>query len=341
MVFTDEPGAVIVGVKPPILTRAARGEGEHGVLLLDGRAVVGGPGLLGDGRAHRDDLVGQRGVADRLMPGPELPGRDDQLDAVRVDQAGVEARADVVAVVQLRQTADRHVDDVDAAVDDEVRRALGEGGVGAAAGPGAGARGDDLRTGGRAVHPAAEEAVGGGDAGDVRAVGGLDETDVDEVALLADPAAAERVDVLADLDDERRLLDDLGGRVVGTEVAGLVPVLVRLHRLVVREVVVLVGVHADGAGGRVVQHPEDVGGVAVTVDVTGRVAARGDRLGEAAELVGALLGAFQLCEEAVKTGPATGAFCRRQVASPSVIGSVAVTQSTILRSPVVVFWRAG
>ncbi len=40
-------------------------------------------------------------------------------------------------------------------------------------------------------------------------------------------------------------------------------------------------------------------------------------------------------------GPVTDVVIGRQVPSPSVTGSVAVTQSTILRSPVVVFWSAG
>lgn len=54
-------------------------------------------------------------------------------------------------------------------------------------------------------------------------------------------------------------------------------------------------------------------------------------------------GAFQLWPPAVKVPPVavTGVIWARQVASLSVIGSVAVTQSTILRSPVVVFWSAG
>ncbi|CAM5384434.1 hypothetical protein SGLAM104S_03309 [Streptomyces glaucescens] len=42
-----------------------------------------------------------------------------------------------------------------------------------------------------------------------------------------------------------------------------------------------------------------------------------------------------------KPGPATEVVIRRQVPSPSATGSVAVTQSTILRSPVVVFCSAG
>lgn len=42
-----------------------------------------------------------------------------------------------------------------------------------------------------------------------------------------------------------------------------------------------------------------------------------------------------------KVGPLTSRAIRRQVPSPSATGSVAVTQSTILRSPVVVFCSAG
>ncbi len=43
----------------------------------------------------------------------------------------------------------------------------------------------------------------------------------------------------------------------------------------------------------------------------------------------------------MKVGPVTVVPIRSQVPSPSLTGSVAVTQSTILRSPVVVFWSAG
>ncbi len=43
----------------------------------------------------------------------------------------------------------------------------------------------------------------------------------------------------------------------------------------------------------------------------------------------------------VKVGPATEVSIRRQVLSLSTTGSVAVTQSTIFRSPVVVFCSAG
>lgn len=43
----------------------------------------------------------------------------------------------------------------------------------------------------------------------------------------------------------------------------------------------------------------------------------------------------------MNVGPVTDSVIRSQVPSPSLTGSVAVTQSTILRSPVVVFFRAG
>lgn len=43
----------------------------------------------------------------------------------------------------------------------------------------------------------------------------------------------------------------------------------------------------------------------------------------------------------MKAGPDTEVVIGRQVRSPSTTGSVAVTQSTILRSPVVVFCSAG
>ncbi|CAM5241299.1 hypothetical protein SALBM135S_00949 [Streptomyces alboniger] len=52
-------------------------------------------------------------------------------------------------------------------------------------------------------------------------------------------------------------------------------------------------------------------------------------------------GAFHVSLSQVKTGPLTGLVMRRQVPSASTIGSVAVTQSVILRSPVVVFFSAG
>ncbi|MCZ9345561.1 hypothetical protein NGM37_48290 [Streptomyces sp. TRM76130] len=42
-----------------------------------------------------------------------------------------------------------------------------------------------------------------------------------------------------------------------------------------------------------------------------------------------------------EAGPETEAVIGRQVRSPSTTGSVAVTQSTIFRWPVVVLWSAG
>ena len=77
----------------------------------------------------------------------------------------------------------RHVDDVDAAVGGELGHAVGQGGGGAAGAEGAGAGGDELGAGRLAVHGAAEHGVGGGDAGDVRAVGTGDDADVDEVEV--------------------------------------------------------------------------------------------------------------------------------------------------------------
>src|SRR5690606_9647649 len=154
-------------------------------------------------------------------------------------------------------------------------------------GPGAGAGGDQLRAGRGAVHLAAEQAVGGGDAGHVRAVRALDEADVDEVGLLADPVAAVGVhrDVLADLHAERLALGDVGLRVVGAEVPDVEHVLVGLHRGVVREVLVVVQVDADRARLGVVEDAPGVGGVAVEVGVAVRVTAGGVRLQEGADAV--------------------------------------------------------
>lgn len=52
-------------------------------------------------------------------------------------------------------------------------------------------------------------------------------------------------------------------------------------------------------------------------------------------------GAVQVLPPKVKVGPDTEVTIGRQVRSASTTGSVAVTQSTILRSPVVVFRSAG
>ena len=52
-------------------------------------------------------------------------------------------------------------------------------------------------------------------------------------------------------------------------------------------------------------------------------------------------GAVQVPPAAVNVGPVTGVSMGRHEASFSRIGWVPVTQSTILRSPVVVSWRAG
>lgn len=52
-------------------------------------------------------------------------------------------------------------------------------------------------------------------------------------------------------------------------------------------------------------------------------------------------GAEYVVPPLVNVGPDTTWSIRSQVPSPSLTGSVAVTQSTILRSPVVVFCSAG
>ena len=256
-----------VRLEAAVLTRAAGGEVEQLVRRTGHRAVVGQPGLLADPGGDADHVVGDRRVADGVDAGAGVAGRDEHLHAVVVDQPVVELGAGVVAVVERGQAADRHVDDVDVAVDDQVDHAVGERGVGAAAAPGAGPGGDDLRARGGAVEVGvAEQVVGGGDAGDVRAVLGLDDADVDEVGGAGQPDRG-GVDVLAVLDDERHLLADRGGRVVGAEVADLVAVLVRPHHRVVGEVAVLVEVDPDVVARRVVEDAEQVGGVAVAVDV--------------------------------------------------------------------------
>src|SRR5690606_11935279 len=60
-----------------VLTRTTRGEGHHVVPGAYLGAVVGGPGLLGDGRADGDDLVRQGGVADGVGAGSGVARGDD------------------------------------------------------------------------------------------------------------------------------------------------------------------------------------------------------------------------------------------------------------------------
>ena len=153
------------------------------VVLVRLRAVVGQVRVIGDVRADADDLRRHRRVADGVHARAAVAGRDEHLDVVLLDQAVVEDGAGVVAVVERRQAADRHVDDVDVALLGGVDHALDEGGGGAAGDEQAGADGDELGARRGAAHRAAEQAVPGRDAGDVRAVRAGDDADVDDLVL--------------------------------------------------------------------------------------------------------------------------------------------------------------
>ena len=232
--------------------------------------VVGPPRLLADGGGDADDRPRGRGRRDGVDARSVVACGDDDLHVVLLDQLVIEHGDRVRVVVERRQAADRDVDDVDAPLGDEVDHALGERRSSAPAFEGAGAGRDDLGTGSGTAHLAAEEAVAGDDAGDVRAVLAGDEADVDVVGDLADVAAAERreVDVLAVVDGEGHPLGHWSVGLVDTEVADLVRLCVRAHRAFVGEVSVLVGVDPDPVVRRVVEHREAVAGVAVTVQVT-------------------------------------------------------------------------
>ena len=64
-----------------------------------------------------------------LTPGAVVAGRDEDLGAGLLDDLVVEHGDGVRAVVERRQPADRHVDDVDVVLEDEVDHALGEAGA--------------------------------------------------------------------------------------------------------------------------------------------------------------------------------------------------------------------
>jgi hypothetical protein len=122
------------------------------------------PGGLGDAGADAHHSAGGRGVADGVDARPGVTCGEEQLDAVVGDEPVVDGRPRVVAIVERRQPADRHVDDIHAAVGDKVDHAFDECCGCAAAVEDAGARRHDARTGGDAVHGAAEHVVAGGDA---------------------------------------------------------------------------------------------------------------------------------------------------------------------------------
>ncbi len=143
-------------------------------------AVVPPPRVLVDVRADAHHLRDHAWVADRVRTRAVVAGRDEHLDVVVLDQAVVEDPAGVVAVVQRRQTADAHVDDVHVVRLDQVDHSLGQRVRGAACGEEAGANHGDLRPWSRAAHPAAEQAVAGGNARDMRSVGAGDDADADK-----------------------------------------------------------------------------------------------------------------------------------------------------------------
>ena len=62
---------------------------------------------------HADDGSCHRRIADRIHPGTAVAGRNEHLHLVLLDQAVVELGASVIAVVERREPADRHVDHID------------------------------------------------------------------------------------------------------------------------------------------------------------------------------------------------------------------------------------
>ena len=284
-------GSRDVRLEAAVLAGPARGEGQHAGVVADVGAVVGLPGRLGDLGADADDVRGDRGVTDGVQRVAGVAGRDHDLDAEVVDDPVVERGAGVVAVVERGQAADRHVDDVDAAVGSKLGHAVGQRDGGAAGPEGAGAGRDEVGAGSSTVHLAAEHVVGGGDSGDVRTMRTGDDADVDEVARAGQAVGRER-HVFLEVHDEGHRLDHAGGGVVGAEGADLELLRVGPPDLLVSEVQVLVDVDDDVVSRLVVEDSPAVGDVAVTVDVPADLAACnvGAGLGEAVVLVGAVRG---------------------------------------------------
>ena len=250
-----------VRLEAAVLARAARREVVQVVVLVELCAVGGEVGVVGDVGTDAHDLARHGRVADGVHAGAAVAGGDEHLDVVALDQAIVEHGARVVAVVQGRQAADRHVDHVDVRLLGRVDHAFDESVGRAPRDEQAGAHGDDLRAGGGAAHRAAEQCVARRDARDVRAVRTRHDADVDDLV----PAVR--------LDDERHPLGNRRGRVVRAEIVDVVADLVVGHRHFVGEAVVLVDVDPDVVRVRVPQHGERVGGVAVPVQVAAHLAA--------------------------------------------------------------------
>ena len=100
-----------------VLGGPAGGESEDPLLGRHLRPVVGPPGAGADGCRDRDGLAGHRGRADGVAAEAVVAGGDDDLHAVLVDELVVQVGDHVGPVVEGRQSTDRQVDDVDAAVD--------------------------------------------------------------------------------------------------------------------------------------------------------------------------------------------------------------------------------
>jgi len=264
-----------VRLQAAVFTRAARGERPHRVVLRHARAVVGRPRVRGLVRAAADCGVGSRRRSDRVRARPVVAVREEELHVEDLGDQVDDLRLRVVrVVVQRGQAADRHLDDVHVIGADQVQERVDLIRREAPRDEQADAGDRELRVRGDSIELAAEEAVAGDGAGDVRAVAAGDDADVDHAC------------VGLRLHDERDRLDDalradvVLAEVVDVTVDGVVP-----HRRVVREVLVLVDVDPDDLRLRVLEDAERVARVAVAVDVAAELAAEPRiALGEDAEL---------------------------------------------------------
>ena len=154
------PGATICGLKPPSSRGPREREGVQVVVVRRSpsrscaarwRRVMYAPTLT--------TLRRHRRVADGVDAGAAVAGRDEHLNVVLLDQAVVQHGAGVVAVVERRQAADRHVDHVDVGLLGGVDHALDQRVRGAAGDEQADAHRHDLGARRRAAHRAAEQAL--------------------------------------------------------------------------------------------------------------------------------------------------------------------------------------
>src|SRR5688572_31041312 len=91
------------------------------------RTVVRLPAGLRDVGTDAYDLAGDRGVTDGVQTRAAVSSGNDNLDAELLDEAVIEDRASVVAVVEGGQAADRHVDHVHVALLGHEDHAFDEG----------------------------------------------------------------------------------------------------------------------------------------------------------------------------------------------------------------------